>query len=157
MKPGTFIVTALTLIALTAPSAQATVPSAPRSGPRGSFDYCADPGHCGGIMTLSGGTVRRTDATARTFAVAWASDWNRWAAAHKVPQHILSVGCNYLLTEHYYLCAVRVRLHAPSGPSPTCGLIVVKPTTQTSPNDQVKNGLKTTCHIFSTLPRQVVT
>jgi hypothetical protein len=96
-------------------------------------------------------------ATARTFALTWASDWNRWAAAHKVPQHILTVGCNYLSTEHYYLCAVRARLRAPSEPGVTCGLIVVKPGTQSDPNEQVENGMKTSCHIFSTLPQHVVT
>ena len=157
MKPRTCIVTTLTLIGLAAQPAQATIPSAHEGTTRGSLDYCADPGHCGGVTTLTGGTVRRAEATARTFALTWASDWNTWAAAHKVPERIRTVGCNYLSHEHYYLCAVRVRSHTASAPSATCGLIVVKPRTQPNLNDQVVNGFETTCHIFSTLPRQVVT
>jgi hypothetical protein len=157
MKPRTCIVTTLTLIGLAAQAAQATIPPAHESATRGSLDYCADPGYCGGGTTLTGGTVRRAEATARTFALTWASNWNTWAAAHKVRERILTVGCNYLSTEHYYLCAVRVRFHAPSVPSATCGLVVVEPRTQPDPSDQVENALKTTCHIFSTYPRQVVT
>ena len=80
-----------------------------------------------------------------------------------VPQQILMVGCRYLSTEHYYLCAVRVSLDVsrvsgdpPSEPGTSCGLIVVSAEMQAGPNDRIVNGLRTTCHIFSTYPRQVV-
>jgi hypothetical protein len=127
-----------------------------------SFD-CVDPGHCGGIIRSRRETVRDWDLAARSFAFSWASDWNRWAEAHVVRQQILMVGCHYLPTERYYLCAVQVRLDPPqvsvdppSAPGTSCGLIVVSATMEAGPNDRIVNGLKTTCHIFFTYPRQVV-
>jgi hypothetical protein len=119
------------------------------------FD-CVDPGHCGGITRSSGEAVRDGDLAAATFASSWARDWNRWADVHVVPQQILTVGCHYLSTEHYYLCAVRVTVDPPSAPGASCGLIVVGAKLQAGPNDRIVNGLETTCHIFSTYPRQVV-
>ena len=108
-------------------------------------------------------TIRSDHETRMTFALSWARDWNNWAEAHEVPQHILTVGCNYLATERYYLCAVQVSLgppqvsvDPPSGPGISCGLIVVSATMEAGPNDRIVNGLKTTCHIFSTYPRHVV-
>jgi hypothetical protein len=119
-----------------------------------SLRYCADPGHCGANMMLS---VSRAEATATPFARTWTSDWNSWAAAHQVPQQIVTAGCNYLSTEHYYLCAVRVRTHAPASPAASCGLIVIKQGTQPNPSDQIENGLETACRILSAFPQQIVT
>jgi hypothetical protein len=119
-----------------------------------SSRYCADPGHCGGNMMLS---VSRAEASATPFARTWARAWNRSAAGHKLAQQIVTAGCNYLATERYYLCAVRVRADAPTSPGPSCGLIVIKPETQPNPSDQIENGLETACRILSAYPRQTVT
>jgi hypothetical protein len=119
-----------------------------------SLRYCADPGYCGANMMLS---VSRAEATATPFARTWASDWNRWAAAHQVPQQIVTAGCNYLLTERYYLCAVRVRSHARASSGASCALIVVRPGTQPNARDQIENGLETACRILSAFPQQIVT
>jgi hypothetical protein len=143
-------------------AARASIRSDHDTVTQATFD-CVDPGYCGGIIRSSGEAARDRENAARTFAFSWASDWNRWAQAHVVPQQILTVGCHYLSTEHYYLCAVRVSLDlprmsgdAPSAPGTSCGLIVVSAEMQAAPNDRIVNGLKTTCHIFSTYPRQVV-
>ena len=126
-----------------------------------SFD-CVDPGHCGGFTRSSTEPLRDDDLAERTFAFSWASDWNRWAEAHMVPQQILRVGCHYVSTEHYYLCAIRVSSglpasgDPPSAPGTSCGLIVVSAKMQAGPNDRIVNGLKTTCDIFSTYPRQPI-
>jgi hypothetical protein len=120
---------------------------------RASLRYCADPGYCGGNMMLS---VSRAEANAPPFASTWASDWNRWAATHKVPQQIVTAGCNYLSTERYYLCAVRVRSHARASSGASCGLIVVKPERQPNPSDQIANGLETACRILYAFPQQIV-
>src|SRR5262245_60078065 len=112
------IVTTLTVLTLVAPAASRPDHA---GGSRASLRFRADPGHCGGNMMLS---VSRAEAAATSFAGAWASEWNRWAAAHNVPQQISTAGCNYLSTERYYLCAVRVRSHAPASPGASCGLIV---------------------------------
>jgi hypothetical protein len=144
----------LAFLALAVPGAGATSASA-RDDVRGPLRFCADPGHCGGNTMLSSETGR-AEATARTFAGTWASDWNTWAAAHEVPQQIVTAGCNYLATEEYYLCAVRVRSHAPSEPRVSCALLVVKPSPQPTPNDQIENGLETACRIFSAFPHHVV-
>jgi hypothetical protein len=147
---------------LAASAAKATTRSDAGAVTYDSFD-CVDPGHCGGIIRSRGETVRDWDLAVRRFASSWASDWNRWAEAHVVRQQILMVGCHYLPTERYYLCAVQVRLDPPelsgdpsSAPGTSCGLIVVSATIEAGPNDRIVNGLKTTCHIFSTYPRQVV-
>ena len=101
-------------------------------------------------------SVSRAEAAATLFARNWASDWNTWSAAHDVPQQIATAGCNYLSTERYYLCAVRVRSQAPASPGASCGLIVIKPRTQPDPNDQIENGLETACRILSAFPKQTV-
>ena len=88
MKPRNWIVTTLTLVGLAAQPAGATIASGHEIATPGPLEYCADPGHCGGVTTLTGGAVRRTEAAVRRFALAWASDWNTWAAAHKVPERI---------------------------------------------------------------------
>jgi hypothetical protein len=150
VAPLVSIVTTLTLLALVAPAA-----SRPqrREVSRASLRYCADPGHCGGNMMLS---VSRAEATATSFARAWASDWNTWAAAHDVQQQIVTAGCNYLATERYYLCAVRVMSGARASPGASCGLIVIKPTTLPNPRDQIQNGLETACRILSAFPQHIV-
>jgi hypothetical protein len=147
---------------LAASAAKATTRSDHDAVTYDSFD-CVDPGHCGGIIRSRGETVRDWDLAARTFAFSWASDWNRWAEAHVVLQQILMVGCHYLSTERYYLCAVQVSLDPPQvsvdpppEPGTSCGLVVVSATMEAGLNDRIVNGLKTTCHIFSTYPRQVV-
>jgi hypothetical protein len=144
------VVTTLTLFAL---AAQAGSRSDHEGITRASFRFCGDPGHCGGNMMLS---VSRAEAAATPFARIWARDWNRWAGAHNIPQQIVSAGCNYLSTERYYLCVVRVRSHAPASPGASCGLIVVKPGTQPNPSDQIENGLETDCRILSAFPQQIV-
>jgi hypothetical protein len=147
------VVTTLTLRPLVAPAAHATSRSDREVMSRASLRYCADPGYCGGNMTLS---VSRAEASATPFTRAWARDWNTWAAAHMVPQHIVTAGCNYLSTERYYLCAVRVSSHAAASPGESCGLIVLDPRTQPSPNAQIANGLETSCRILSAFPQQLV-
>src|SRR5262245_17671704 len=144
------IVTALTVLALVAPAS-----SRPERAEvsRASLRYCADPGHCGGNVMLS---VSRAEAVAKSFAITWASDWNTWAAAHNVPQEIVTAGCNYLSTERFYLCAVRVTSDARVSPGASCGLIVVKPAALPNPSDQVRNGLETACRILSAYPQQIV-
>ena len=144
------IVATLALVALVAPAASRFERE---EVSRASLRYCADPGHCGGNMMQS---VSRAEATATTFARTWASDWNTWAAAHEVPQQIVRAGCNYLPTERYYLCAVRVRSHVAASPVPSCGLIVARPGSQSNPSDQIENGLETACRILSAFPQQIV-
>jgi hypothetical protein len=146
------VVMTLTLGALVAPTARATSRSDHEEVSRASR-FCADPGYCSGNMTLN---VGRAEATATPFTKTWASDWNKWAAAHMVPQHIVTAGCNYLSTEHLYLCAVRVSSHAAASPGESCGLIVLNPRTQPNPNAQIANGLETTCRILSAFPQQIV-
>ena len=144
------VVTTLTLVAL---AAQAGSRSDHELISRATLRFCADPGYCGGNMMLS---VNRPEATATQFTRTWASDWNRWAAAHEVHQQIVTAGCNYLPTERYYLCAARVRSHARASSAALCGLIVVKPRRQQNPNDQIENGLETACSILSAFPQQIV-
>ena len=139
---------------LSASAAEIAIRSDHDTVPHGLLD-CVDPGHCGGIIGSTGETVGG-DIAASTFALSWASDWNRWAEAHWVPQQILAVGCHYLPMEHFYLCAVRVSVDRASAPEAGCGLVVVSAEGQLGPNDRIVNGLKTTCHIFSTYPRQRV-
>ena len=145
-----------------ASAASATTRSDHETVARRLFD-CVDPGHCGGITSSNGVAVRDRALAARAFAFRWAREWNRWAEAHVVPQQILRVGCRYLATERYYLCAVRVSLalarvsvDTASTPRISCGLIVVSAEQQAGPNDRIVNGLKTSCRIFATYPRQVV-
>jgi len=115
--------------------------------------FCADPGYCGGNMMLG---VSRAEAAATPFASTWASDWNSWAAAHELPQRIVTAGCNYLPTERYYLCAVRVSSDVAASPRASCGLIVIKPGAQSNPSAQIENGRQTACSILSAFPRQIV-
>src|SRR5262249_15313312 len=142
------VLTTFTLLALVSPAG-----SERKEVSRASMRFCADPGHCGGNMMVR---VSRADVSATRFARTWASDWNRWAAAHRVPQQIVTVGCNYLWTERYYLCAVRLRSDARASSAAACGLIVVKPERQPNPSDQIENGLETDCQILSAYPQQIV-
>src|SRR5262249_62364390 len=109
------VVTTLTLFAL---AARAGSRSDHEESSRASLRFCADPGHCGGNMMLG---VSRSEATATPFTKTWASDWNTWAAAHEVPEQIVTAGCNYLSTERYYLFAVPVRAPAPRPARRSCG------------------------------------
>jgi len=118
-----------------------------------SVRYCADPGYCGGNMTLD---VRRAEATGTPVTRTWASDWNRWAAAHKIPRQIVTAGCNYLSTERYYLCALRVRTDAPASSGASCGLMVIKPGIEPNPSNQIEDGFKTACRILYAFPEQIV-
>jgi hypothetical protein len=123
-----------------------------RVGPA-SLRYCADPGDCGGNMLLG---VSRAEATATPFTRTWASDWNRWAAAHTIPRQIVTAGCNYLASERYYLCAVRVRSDAPASSGTSCGLMVIKPGIEPDPSDQIEEGFKTAGRILYAFPQQIV-
>jgi hypothetical protein len=121
---------------------------------RATLRFCADPGHCSGNMMVR---VTQPGATPTSFATSWGSDWNRWAAAHRVPQQIVTVGCNYLWTERYYLCAVRLRWYgARASSAASCGLIVVNPGSQPNLSDEIENGLATPCRILSAYPQQIV-
>jgi hypothetical protein len=145
------VVTTLTFFALTG---QDISRSDREAISRASLRFCADPGLCGANMMVR---VTRPETTSTSFARTWASDWNRWAAAHRVPQQIDTVGCNYLWTERYYLCAVRLsRYGARASSAGSCGLIVVNPGAQPNPSDQIENGLETSCRILSTYPQQIV-
>src|SRR5262249_51147427 len=144
------VVTTLTLFAL---AARAGSRSDHEESSRASLRFCADPGHCGGNMMLG---VSRSEATATPLTKNRASDWNTWACAHEVPEQIVTAGCNYLSTERYYLCAVRMRSQARAPAGASCGLIVVKPGTQPNPSDQIENGLETACRILSAFPRQII-
>jgi hypothetical protein len=144
------VITTLSLFALVAQAGGR--PGHVTVGPA-SVRFCADPGYCGGNMLLS---VGRAEPTGAPFAHTWASGWNTWAAAHNVPQKIVTAGCNYLSTERYYLCAVRVRSNAAAPSGASCGLIVVKPGARSSPAEQIENGLETACRILSAFPQQIV-
>jgi hypothetical protein len=144
------ILTTLTLFALVSPAISRLQR---KELSRASLRFCADPGHCGGNMMVS---VSREEVTATRFARTWASDWDTWAAAHSIPQQIVTAGCNYLWTERYYLCAVRVSTDSRASSTTSCGLMVVKPGTQPNPSDQIENGLETACRILFAFPQQIV-
>jgi hypothetical protein len=142
------VLATFTLLALVSPAT-----SERKEVSRASLRFCADPGHCGGNMMVR---VSRQEVAATSFARTWARDWNTWAAAHKVPQQIVTAGCNYLWTERYYLCAVRLRSDARASSVAVCGLIVVEPQRQPNASDQIENGLETACRILSAYPQQNV-
>jgi hypothetical protein len=142
------ILTTVTVLAVVSPAT-----SEHQEMSRASLRLCADPGHCGGNMMVR---VSREKVTATSFARTWATDWNAWAVGRRLPQQIVTVGCNYLWTERYYLCAVRLRSDVRASSATTCGLIVVEPERQPNPSDQIENGLETACRILAAYPQQIV-